>query len=71
MSGHPTLTTAVYITIAVVFLAAIVYMILYNRSVKSSKTDFINKGAMAARNDNPSNPGSTSKESSGRGGSTT
>ncbi len=56
MSGHPTLTTTVYIVIAVVFLAVVAYMIFYNRSVKSSKTDVIDKGEMASSNVDPSKP---------------
>lgn len=67
MSSHPTLTTAVYILIVVVFCSAIAYMFLYNRRVKSSKTDFINKGEMAASNDKSAD---STRGSSDRPGST-
>ncbi len=56
MSGHPTLTTAVYILIVVAFCSAIAYMIFYNRRVKASKTDYINKGQMASGTRTPSDP---------------
>ena len=37
MSGHPLLTTNVYIGIAVVFLAMMVYWFFYNRSVRAKR----------------------------------
>ena len=37
MSGHPLLTTNVYIGIAVVFLAMMVYWFFYNRSVRNKE----------------------------------
>ncbi len=63
MSSDPKITIAVYIIIAVVFVAVVTYMILYNRSVKSSKSDFIDKGEMAASNQDKS---ADSKSNSGR-----
>ena len=37
MSGHPLLTTNVYIGIAVVFIAMMLYWFFYNRSVRSKE----------------------------------
>lgn len=37
MSGHPLLTTNVYIGIAVAFLSMMVYWFFYNRSVRSKE----------------------------------
>lgn len=64
MSSDPRITTFVYILIAVVFVAVVAYMIFYNRSVKSSKTDFINRGDMTPSNQSPDE--SSNKPGSGR-----
>ena len=48
MSGHPLLTTNVYIGIAVVFLAMMVYWFFYNRSVRSRQTSLKETGHLPA-----------------------
>ncbi len=37
MSMHPTLTTAVYVIIAIVFLSVLTYMFLYTRGLKTKR----------------------------------
>ncbi len=71
MSGHPTLTTAVYIIIAVVFLAVVAYMILYNRSVRSKQETLNEKGRMPISKQEGIAIATEEKERSGRGGSIT
>ena len=44
MSMHPTLTTAVYVLIAVVFVSIVTYMILYTRGLKTRQTTIDAKG---------------------------
>ncbi len=44
MSMHPTLTTAVYIIIAVVFISVVTYMILYTRGMKAKQAALNEKG---------------------------
>lgn len=71
MSGHPTLTTTVYIIIGVVFLAVIAYMILYNRSVRSKQETLNEKGRMPISKQEGIAIATEEKERSGRGGSIT
>ena len=44
MSGHPLLTTNVYIGIAVVFLSMMLYWFFYNRSVRSKQASLKQTG---------------------------
>ena len=44
MSGHPLLTTNVYIGIAVVFIAMMLYWFFYNRSVRSKEANLKQTG---------------------------
>jgi hypothetical protein len=46
MSMHPTLTTAVYAIIAIVFLSVVTYMILYTRGLKTKQATLDAKGRL-------------------------
>ena len=71
MSGHPTLTTTVYILIAVIFVAVIAYMILYNRSVRSKQATLNEKGRMPISKQEGIAVATEEKERSGHSGSIT
>jgi hypothetical protein len=46
MSGHPLLTTNVYIGIVVVFIAIMLYWFFYNRRVRSKQSTLDEKGRL-------------------------
>jgi len=48
MSMHPTLTTTVYVIIAVIFVSVITYMILYTRGLHTKKAALDEMGRLPA-----------------------
>ena len=58
MSGHPLLTTNVYIGIAVIFIAIMLYWFFYNRSVRSNRRALKRPGTCppASRKASPAAP---------------
>lgn len=71
MSGHPVLTTTVYVIIAVVFVAVVLYMILYNRSVKAKQVTLEREGHLPVSPQEGIAIATEEKERTGRTGSIT
>ena len=68
MSMHPTLTTAVYVLIAVVFVSIVTYMILYSRGLKAKQATLNQKGRMPVSKEEGIAIATEKKERTGRTG---
>ena len=68
MSMHPTLTTAVYILIAVVFVSVLTYMFLYTRGLRSKQATLDQKGRLPASREEGIAAATQHKEETGRTG---
>ena len=64
MSGHPLLTTNVYIGIAVAFIAMMLYWFFYNRSVRSKEADLKQTGHLPSSEQEGIARGTAQRESS-------
>ncbi len=71
MSVHPTLTTAVYIGIAIVFIAIVTYMILYTRGLKAKQATLNKEGHLPISPQEGIAIATEEKERSGRTGTIT
>ena len=71
MSIHPTLTTAVYIGIAIVFLAVLVYMFLYTRGLRAKQSTLNKEGRLPVSPQEGIAIATEEKERTGRTGSIT
>lgn len=71
MSSDPKITTAVYILIAVAFIAAVTYMILYNRGVRRKEAAMEAKGSKPASTQEGIAMVTEEKERTGRTGTIT
>ena len=68
MSGHPTLTTTVYIVIAVVFASVLVYMFLYTRGLRAKQATLNKEGRLPISPQEGIAIATEEKERSGRTG---
>ena len=68
MSMHPTLTTAVYIVIAVIFVSVIAYMILYTRGLRSKQAAINKMGRLPVSREEGIAIATEDKERAGRTG---
>ena len=70
MSMHPTLTTAVYAIIVIVFLSVVTYMILYTRGLRSKQATLDQKGRLPITREEGIADATMHKERTGRTGTT-
>jgi hypothetical protein len=70
MSMHPTLTTTVYVIIAVVFVAVLTYMFLYTRGLRSKQATLDEKGRLPVTKEEGIALATQHKEKTGRTGTT-
>ena len=71
MHMHPTLTTTVYIVIAVIFVSVVTYMILYTRGLKSKAAVISKTGRLPRTREEGIAVATEDKENSGRTGTIT
>jgi hypothetical protein len=65
---HPTLTTAVYAIIAIVFVSFVIYMILYTRGLKTKQATLDDKGRLPINKEEGIAVATMHKERAGRAG---